>query len=311
MRLYGKMSKRLMSYLRSETLSVEVFSIDEAFVEITGIAESKGMYIEEYVADLQKRIKQDIGIPVSIGVSNTRLRAKIFSKVHKPYGYFVAFDTTDVDEKFQQLSLREIPFIGKSYESRLFSHIQTVYDFKKQSFWYLKRVIGKNATQIWLELHGVHAMTFGRKGKQKSISKTRSFNHHITTDPGKIWKRLLVNVERLFEELTLKEYEIRNITLLLKTKEFTYTRKTAHFSDYSNDRTLVCTELQKLFRELYIPGVLYRSTGVTSTDIRPYTPKQMNLFAEKNVIFEKRKKLEECVLRMNQRYGKGKIHIGI
>jgi len=55
-----------MNFLREETREVQVFSIDEAFVDITGIAESQSLSLEQYIADLQKRIKDSIGIPVSL-----------------------------------------------------------------------------------------------------------------------------------------------------------------------------------------------------------------------------------------------------
>jgi DNA polymerase V len=65
MRLYGQISKQLMAFLKEHTQQVEVFSIDEAFVELTGIPESLGMNLEEYVQYLQKKILQEIGVPVS------------------------------------------------------------------------------------------------------------------------------------------------------------------------------------------------------------------------------------------------------
>lgn len=89
MHLYKNISHKLMSYLRENTLDVRIFSIDEAFVEITGLPEMNKLDIDEYLAQLQRDILERIGIPVSIGVSNTRLKAKIFSKVHKPFGICV------------------------------------------------------------------------------------------------------------------------------------------------------------------------------------------------------------------------------
>jgi nucleotidyltransferase/DNA polymerase involved in DNA repair len=60
MRLYGTISKKLMDFLREHTQNIEVFSIDEAFVELTGLPESLGMSLEEYVIYLQKKILQEI-----------------------------------------------------------------------------------------------------------------------------------------------------------------------------------------------------------------------------------------------------------
>lgn len=100
-----------MSFLKSHTLNVEVFSVDEAFVELSGIPQTLGMDITQYSFHLQKKIRQHIGIPVSIGVSNTRIKAKIFSKINKPYGCFIGLDTRREMEAFENLPLRDIPFI--------------------------------------------------------------------------------------------------------------------------------------------------------------------------------------------------------
>ena len=85
MELYKNISRKLMKYLGENTLDVRVFSIDEAFVEITGLPEMNRQSLDEYLRDLQHDILKNIGIPVSIGVSNTRLKAKIFSKIRKPF----------------------------------------------------------------------------------------------------------------------------------------------------------------------------------------------------------------------------------
>lgn len=87
--MYIEISRKLMAYLRENTLDVRVFSVDEAFVEITGLPEMNHLDIEQYLKNLQEDILKQIGIPVSIGVSNTRLKAKIFSKARKPFGICV------------------------------------------------------------------------------------------------------------------------------------------------------------------------------------------------------------------------------
>lgn len=113
MTLYAEISRKLMNYLRENTLDVRIFSIDEAFVEIGGIAEMQGVDIERYVKKLQADILKTIGVPVSIGVSNTRLKAKIFSKVNKPFGICIGMYSETQEEIFRKLSFREIPFIGR------------------------------------------------------------------------------------------------------------------------------------------------------------------------------------------------------
>lgn len=159
--------------------------------------------LEAYIVFLQKKILQDIGVPVSLGVSNTKLRAKIFSKVRKPYGYFIGLTNEVVYDIFQDLPVSDIPFVGHGFQKRLAPHIETIYDFSRESMFYYKRIVGKNGTQLWFEINGVNAMKFGHSGIQKSISKTRSFNHEMSSNREALWKKLVLNVDRLFEELTI------------------------------------------------------------------------------------------------------------
>ena len=89
MSYYGKMSDRLTQYLSRWSNGIERFSIDELWADITGIARYKGLSEYAFAQFLQKEVLRKIGIPVSIGVSNTRLRAKILSEIHKPLGICV------------------------------------------------------------------------------------------------------------------------------------------------------------------------------------------------------------------------------
>lgn len=311
MRLYGTISKKLMDFLQQHTQNIEVFSIDEAFVELTGIPESLSMSLEQYVIYLQKKILQEIGVPVSFWVSTTRLRAKIFSKVRKPYGYFIALDNQSVYDQFQEMPVSAIPFIWFWYQQRLAPHIKTIYDFSRESMFYFKRLIGKNATWIWFELNGVNSMSFASSGDKKSVVKTRSFNDDKTSKPQKLWSYLLKNIERLFEDMALNEFEIRNIKLYLKTKEKQSYSTIHFFEDYTCDRKEIYSALQKMFMDLYIPGTTYRTTGVGSHDLQKYTPKQLSIFSQHNAKHEKNIKLEQIFLDIHKKYGNTKIKVGV
>jgi len=311
MKLYGTISKKLMSFLTEHTQNVEVFSIDEAFVELTGIPESLNMSLQQYVIYLQKKILQEIGVPVSFWISTTRLRAKIFSKVRKPYGYFIALDNQSVYDQFQEMPVSDIPFIGFWYQQRLPHHIKTIYDFSRESMFYFKRLIGKNATCIWFELNGVNSMNFLSTGDKKSVMKTRSFNHDKTSNPQKLWSYLLKNIERLFEDMALHEFEIRNIKLYLKTKDKQSYTLAHYFEDYTCERKEIYSALQEMFLKLYIPWTIYRTTWVGSHDLQKYTPKQLSIFSEKNKKHEKNIKLEKIFIDIHKKYGNTKIKVWV
>ena len=93
-RLYGDMSKRVMGILRSKTVKTEVYSIDEAFISLEGIHEPA-----DYCRNLVKTIRRSTGIPVSIGIANTRTLAKMASKFAKQYPGYKGCCTIDSDEQ--------------------------------------------------------------------------------------------------------------------------------------------------------------------------------------------------------------------
>ncbi len=98
-----------MKYLTDKLCKIEVFSIDELFAELTNIP---GRY-DEFAESLKEEIYYDIGIPVSIGISNTRIRAKMFGDLNKPFGSYVDFNTSDIEELYKTLPVTEIPYIAK------------------------------------------------------------------------------------------------------------------------------------------------------------------------------------------------------
>lgn len=84
MAFYVSMSDRVMEILREESNEIEIFSIDEAFIDITHITPQNQQFYEELAVHIQKRIRNETGVSVSIGVAPTRLLAKMFAPLRKP-----------------------------------------------------------------------------------------------------------------------------------------------------------------------------------------------------------------------------------
>lgn len=103
-----------MGYMVEVVGDIEQFSVDEFFTEVTALADSRteGGY-ERLAEKLKTDIYRDVGLPVSVGISNTRIRAKMFSEIHKPFGSYVSFDKTDIENLFSDLPVREVPYIAR------------------------------------------------------------------------------------------------------------------------------------------------------------------------------------------------------
>lgn len=314
---YSEISQKLMIFLRNYSEKIEIFSIDEAFCDVTGIPECFQMNPWEYGLFLQKKILDEIGISVTVWGSNTRLRAKIFSKVKKPFAVNFFLDTHEITQIFSTLSFRDIPFIGHRLSLRITSSIQTIEDFRHFDFWYFQRIIWVSATRLWLELNGVNALSFEKHAfqtqhgsLQKSFSKTRSFNHEMTSDKQILLRKLLQNLDIFFEELYHKKCEIRSISVELRCKDFSRVSLMHEFPDYTLWRHEIYAIVEKLLTQLYDPHTIYRGTGVRTNDIRLFTPKQLSLLDISAHEFTKNISLESTISGLREKYGKKVLRVG-
>ncbi len=312
LRYYAEISGKFMDFLASKSLAIEPFSIDEAFIHITGIPErTHGGDCEAYSNDLKTEILQKIGIPVSVGIANTRIKSKIFSDINKPFWHWVGLDDDKEEIAFKKLPVREVPFIGKATESRLGKSVRTVADFRNMGFFELDRLIGKNATTLWLELHGVDVWKNEPRPHPKSILRSRSFNHALTDNRYILWQRVLENFEKAYRELILIRCELAGVSILFREKDFSKSGYSYEFWENTNDRHLILEKLKECFDASFRPGSLYRTTGVIFSSISSAAPKQLSVFEIHQQQTDRCERLEETLERLNLRYGKRTVSYGV
>ena len=176
-RLYGDMSKRVMGILRSKTVKTEVYSIDEAFISLEGIPEPA-----DYCRNLVKTIRRSTGIPVSIGIANTKTLAKMASKFAKQYPGYKGCCTIDSDER-RTKALKLFPIgnvwgIGRQNKKALnLRGVSTAYDFTLWSEQKVRELLGITGVATWRELQGLRCTL-------ESI--TANFHHWLQTLP-QLW----------------------------------------------------------------------------------------------------------------------------
>lgn len=307
MSFYGQTSDRMHHYLSQWSNGVERFSIDESWADITGVPKYKGMDDKQFALFLQNELLQKVGIPVSIGVSNTRLRAKILSEIHKPMGVCIWADSYSFLENAGWLEFWDIPFIGPASQEKLKYTVKggNIAGFLEVGFWKLKEVLGKNGTDVWLELKGVNAFHHKRQETDKSISATRSFNYHKTSDKGFVWDHLMMNFERAYERLIDKNLEANHIIITFRDKERRVFGLDKRLGRHTQRKTEIIDVLSTLFEKIYSPDTIYRTTGVIFTWLETNTPKQYS-FEEQAYIAElvKDQKLEKIINGINQKFGR-------
>ena len=139
---YTQVSDKLNIFLAEFTNKVEVFSIDESFCDITGLAEYYELDRHSFARKLKHTIKHRIGIPVSIGVARTKLLAKLFSDQNKPYGEFVALEQHIVDDVLAKTDIHDICFIGDARTNKLKGYaISSALDLKQSDPRRIKKLL--------------------------------------------------------------------------------------------------------------------------------------------------------------------------
>lgn len=304
---YEEISQKVFSYLENTTLSIEPFSIDEAFCEITGLPEMHKLSLWQFLRNMQKWIMEDIGVPVSIGCANTRIKAKIYSKINKPFWIYIWFDEKKEVALFKKLEISKIPFIWKAYTEKLKYQASTIYSFVQIWFWQLKKDIWKSATDLWLELVWVNVFVVKKSKEVKSISRSRSFNNNITNNSSFLLEQLSLHFERVFEDIISKNFEIKSLSIFFRTKSFQVLTYEYVFPEHTNNRKILYEATLALFKSHFDESLLYRSIGIIFGNFRSYLPRQTNIFDTVLRWKESNYKLYKVLESINEKYSTHKV----
>lgn len=278
---YGKVSSHLMKFLMTMSVSIEIFSIDEAFIEITGIPETLWMSVQAFWEYLKNRIRKEIWIPVSIWISSTRILSKMFAEVNKPFWTCTAIKDSEIDELLRKMKVSDIPFIGKESEKKIMFYAPMAIDFKYLSLDIIKKTLKWPGIKLYFELNWINAMSFEDKHHAFSISRTYSFNPNFTWDKQVLLSHLIHNFEKAFFILVDEKMELKKISVLLRYKDFRCKYWEYTYSDHVSNKNDIMTTLMMVFDQIYDKDAIYRSTWVIFSSLRKQDLEQMSILSYK------------------------------
>ena len=182
MDLYGDMSQRVRWVLEEFAPAVEVYSIDEAFLDLRGI---NNIDFDAYAKTISARCWKMTSIPVSVGISPTKTLAKIASKLCKQYpklrGGCYMHRAQDIEKVLRKFPIEDVWGIGRRSAAKLHErHIKTAFDFTLLPESAVQGIMGITGVRTWKELQGIPCIEFedGFEAKQ-SICVSRSFSSEI------------------------------------------------------------------------------------------------------------------------------------
>lgn len=306
MALYADFSRRIRAILRESAPQIEVYSIDEAFLDLRGIEDKD---FDTFAKMLSERCRKLTGIPVSVGIAPTKTLAKIAAKLCKSYpklrgGCFMhrAEDITKVLHKFP---IDDIWGIGRRSTPRLKElGITTAEQFRAQSEEWVRRRMGINGVRTWRELHGIPAIGFESVAEaRQSICNSRSFSSEIydfTELSEQVAKFAAMTAHKLREQHSV----CSKLTIFAATNRF-HTEELQQFGHITTplieptDSTLdIVRTAREALAEIFVRGVGYKKAGVIASEIIPAEGRHVSMFsAEHN---ERHSRLMQVIDNINR-----------
>ena len=316
--LYGELTGRVVSIIRKEAPAYFRYSIDECFVYLDGM---EHLDLKAWGEELHKKIKRSVGMPVSIGLAPNKTLAKMASHFAKKYQGYHHCCMIDTDEKrvkaLKIYPIDEVWGIGRRYAAKLEAlGVKTAYDFAEHNQTWVKATFNNIVIErTWRELNGEDCVPNEEMAKKKSICTSRSFNGMITDLDG-LRTHVSNYAARCAEKLRQQGTVASIVGVFLNTNVFR--EDLPQYWNFQEMRLITPTSstitivkaANEVLQKLYRQGYHYKKAGVIVMGIGPNSPIQQDLFDTNAEQFEKMKRLDAVIDRINKVNGTETIVLG-
>lgn len=306
---YSLFSNRMYEIVRRYTPTVEEYSIDECFADLTGLRRNHRM---EYVAmgeAIRRDLERELGMTFSMGLAPTKVLAKIGSKWKKPDG-FTPISLRDAKKFLDATPTMNVWGIGPNTAAYLEKFgIRTARQFAEREEALVKNIVTKPMYEIWKELNGEVAFELDTEGREsyQSISKTKTFTPP-SRDPKFIASQLSKNIENACIKARRWGLATPVVFFFLKTQEFKYHGCEIRLSHATCIPQDILAAVREQFPRVFKRGTLYRATGVALLQLQDANKTQLDLFGSV-LKTEAMKSVYESVDQISAKYGKHSIFL--
>ena len=287
--LYADMSSRVMSTLEEFAPSLEVYSIDEAFLDLTGVYPCQKDPIA-YGQRIRKAVFRATGIPVCVGMGPTKTLAKLANfaakKWQKTEGVLDLSDPVRREKLMRIVPVGEVWGIGSRTTAKLNQlGIHTVWDLAIQPSKRIQAQFNVVVARTVMELNGIPCLELEEIAPDKQqIVCSRSFSRRLT-EYGELSQAMAEFCSRAAEKLRKQDSVTGCITIFIRTSPFNpdepqYQRAASiKLNASTQDTRSIIATANRMLREIYRPGYNYQKCGVQLGHIQPETtPGQMDVF---------------------------------
>ena len=300
--LYEKNSRAMMEILRDYSPAVEIFSIDEAFIDMTGMESLFGTPVQA-AARIKDRIREELGFTVNVGISSNKLLAKMASDFKKPDLVHTLFPE-EIEKKMWGLPVRDLFFVGAATEKKLRNlGIHTVGELARTDPEILRSCLKKHGDVIWRFANGIDAsgvIPDPPKNKGYGNSTTTSFD---VCDSETAKKVLLSLAETIGRRIRKDRVQIQVISVSLRYYDFTqesHQKKLEEPTDVTNE---IYEEACQIFLDMW-RGKSIRHMGIHTGEVSEQNGcRQLSLFDDQRADHEKLNRMDRAIDAIRMRYG--------
>ena len=306
--LYRSISAKVMAKFKSFTPDVEVCSVDEAYLDLTG---TKLLYRQNYIKTAQmirQAVWDELHTPVSIGLSTTITLAKLASDKAKNAGGVFAIGSAERNKILAQTLIADVSGVGRKLLLKMREEcIFTALDFVMRPDYWVKARFGTHGADLKAELSGIPLFKVEPDDKAPLSIQQTSALREFSSDIAVLKTDLCRHIHTACRKARSEGAKAAAIEVMLRTKDFKVVTARAKLDFASNQETEITPPALRLLTQLFTPAVVWRSTGITLTGLVYGEREQLDLF---QLAKKSDDRLGSILDELEEKFGKNIVHLG-
>jgi len=313
--LYGDMSHRVMSVLGEYSPDMEIYSIDEAFLKLTGFERYD---LQEYGGRMRSKVLKWTGIPISIGIAPTKALAKAANRIAKKFpqrtgGVYIIDSEEKRIKALKWLKVEDVWGIGRQHSKRLNGiGVKTAYDFTQLDEVWVKKHLTIVGLRLKRDLQGIPTIELEDVQPKKNIATTRSFEKNYTGFD-QLQERVSTFAASCAEKLRRQHSRCNSLMVFIHTNGHRkdlpqYSRNIVVKLPFPTNSSIELSKFAiQALKRIFKSGYRYKKAGVIVQDFTPENATQLTFFENSD---SRHVPLMQVMDRLNTAYGQQKIRLG-
>ena len=312
--LYGDISRRVMKTLKQFSPRMEIYSIDEAFLDLNSVKDEN---LLEHCYRIRETILKWTGIPTSIGVAKTKTLSKAANYVAKKEksGVIDFVNSQQTDKFLSNVKINDVWGVGKQLTKFYIRNgINTAYELKKKNNGWIKKNTNVFGSRTAMELKGIPCVSLeSYQEKRKNCCVSRSFGKKVTKLED-LSEAIATHCLNAAEKIRLDKQTVKKITVFIRTSPFLIRNKyyanskSIDLPIRTNDSIMLIKQALIALKSIYKKGYRYQKTGIVLSGLKDANIYNKNLFSTINND-EKRIRLMQAIDHTNIKYGRNALSI--